>query len=251
MRPRTDSRSRPVPSPARRRSAPGGAPTLALTLALAVALAGCGGDEPASGGASPTPDFDTASARGAGPAGGDADDTTTAPAPAPDSSAPAAGGEDVAGEEAGPDLPAWSTGPLTGEGASGRMVGVRTGRHDDFDRLVLVFSDRVPGYTIGYPDEPLRQCGSGRPVDMAAPALLHLHLEPASAHNQRGHSTLSERELSPGLPVIRSARLVCDYEGHVEWAVGMERRTPFRVFTLERPARLVVDVRHDGRQAGR
>jgi hypothetical protein len=218
-----------------------------MALAAALGLIACGGERPAEeapeAGSSDAVPAESPADR---PADGPADREPGAPVdsgqvgmdtPAPVRSDSTAAPRDADG---------WSTGPWTADrgGEQGRLVGVRVGRHDGFDRLVLVFSDRVPGYAVRYPEEPLHQCGSGRLIDVGAPRVLHIDLEPASAHNQRGHSTLAERSLSPGLPVLRSSRLICDYEGHVEWAVGLEREAPVRVFALEGPARLVVDVRH-------
>jgi hypothetical protein len=230
------------------RAHPRTAAAAAVALVTALGLIACGGGE------RPAAEAPEAGSSDSVPAGSTAD----RPAAAPVDREPAA---PIDSGHAGVDTPApvrsdstaapgdadgWSTGSWTADrgGEPGRLVGVKVGRHDDYDRLVLVFSDRVPGYTVRYPEEPLHQCGSGRPIDVGAPRVLHIDLEPASAHNQRGHSTLAERSLSPGLAVLRSSRLICDYEGHVEWALGLEREAPLRVFALEGPARLVVDVRH-------
>jgi hypothetical protein len=121
---------------------------------------------------------------------------------------------------------------------------VRVGRHDAFDRLVLVFADDVPGYSVRYAEEQPRQCGSGRPVDLSAAVYATITLELARAHNEEGRPTVEERALEPGLPVVRAATLSCDFEGRVEWVVGLERRVPLRVLALSAPARLVVDFRH-------
>lgn len=235
MRPHTASWFHRAPFPERYRRGAAGA---ALALAMAVA-AGCGGSDETSAREAPsTPMPDTTAAPEARSSDSQASRIPPSPVSPPDSATPAGSREEA--------LPAWSTDPRTADGdaEAGRMVGVRTGSHDGFDRFVMVFSDRVPGYTVRYPDGPLHECGSGEPIDAGAPEALHVDLEPASAHNQRGHSTLEEREISPGLPALRSGRLVCDFEGHVEWVVGLERRAPFRVFALDRPARLVLDVRH-------
>jgi hypothetical protein len=46
-----------------------------------------------------------------------------------------------------------------------------------------------------------------------------------------------------GLPSVREAKLVCDFEGQVEWVLGVTRRAPYRVTELTGPARLLLDVK--------
>jgi len=43
---------------------------------------------------------------------------------------------------------------------------------------------------------------------------------------------------------VRELRLICDYEGQVEWIIRLTRPAPFRVTELSAPARLVLDVPH-------
>lgn len=181
------------------------------------------------------------------PPAASSDSAVTAPA-SDTASGPPSAEDPGAGDATSPDagLPAWTTEPVEveGSGEPGRQVDLRTGRHDDFDRVVLIFSNHVPGYTVRFASDPLRQCGSGKEVRLEADHAVEVELRPARAHNERGRSTLAEREASPHLPELGSARVICDYEGTVTWALGVERRTAYRVFTLEGPARLVIDVRH-------
>jgi len=39
-------------------------------------------------------------------------------------------------------------------------------------------------------------------------------------------------------------QLVCDFEGQVEWAIGLAERRRFRVIEMAPSAHLIVDVRH-------
>ena len=56
--------------------------------------------------------------------------------------------------------------------------------------------------------------------------------------------TLVERERALGLPAVREMKLVCDFEGQVEWLLGVAAAGPYRVLDSTGPARLLVDVRH-------
>lgn len=141
----------------------------------------------------------------------------------------------------------WSAGTREkrGGGGSATLVGVRVARNEGFDRIVFQFAgDRLPGYHVEYVDRPVRQCGSGDPVPLAGQGALLVRLEPAQAHDDRGAVTLQTRALQTQLPVLREARLVCDFEGQVAWALGVTAPNPFRVLTLSAPARVVVDVGH-------
>lgn len=144
--------------------------------------------------------------------------------------------------------PGWSTGILESSGSGAGMTtleSVRTARNDGFDRVVLEFaSGRVPSYRVEYVDPPVRQCGSGQPVPLRGDAWLRIRLEPSQAHDERGRPTVEDRARDADLPLLRELRLICDYEGQVEWVLGLSSPNPFRVTQLGSPARLVVDVSH-------
>lgn len=133
--------------------------------------------------------------------------------------------------------------PADGSGIS-TLVAVRTGSGDGFDRLVLEFEGSVPGYTVRYLESDPVQCGSGATLSLGSGAVLEVQLEPANAHSEEGAATIQDRDRMPRLPVLQRARLTCDFEAHVDWALLLRRRTLFRAFTLESPARLVIDVAH-------
>jgi hypothetical protein len=213
-----------------------------IVLGVALVLAGCGGGGDSDPGAAPgrpsQPDGaveepgDTPDTGGAPPVDGQARVDT---APASPSAVP------------GDWSDAWSTETRTRQGTrpAAELVSARAAAHDGYDRLVLEFRDQLPGYTIGYVASELQQCGSGRPVELSTPHALIVDLSPAAAHDEQGNAA-GPRSLAPGLPVLRVARIICDFEGVVEWVVQTERRVPLRVLTLSDPARLVIDLRAEG-----
>jgi hypothetical protein len=126
---------------------------------------------------------------------------------------------------------------------------MRTARHDGFDRIVFDFGPAdVPSYRISYVDRPVRQCGSGDTVPLAGDGWLAIVLEPANAHTEEGVATIRERERAPGLPTLLELKMTCDFEAMVEVVAGVTAPEPYRAFVLRDPNRLVVDIRHDGRE---
>jgi hypothetical protein len=116
-----------------------------------------------------------------------------------------------------------------------------------YDRIVFDFAgDSVPppGYHVEYVTAPVRRCGSGDPVSLAGAQRLVVRFEPARAHDERGNPAPMERDRALGLPAVKEMKLVCDFEGQVEWALGVAATAPYRVSELTGPTRLVLDVRH-------
>lgn len=207
----------------------------ALTL-LWLALPGCAGD----GG----------SERGAG-------DPRSGEAPGADTVAPTEPRADPVISDSPGRVPSSTDGPAeaapwrdraSGSGSAdgvATLTEIRTATHENYDRLVLEFEGGVPHYDVEYPPGPLHQCGSGNPVTVRASATLHIRLEPAAAHDEAGNATIADRDRAPGLPLIRQLRVICDFEAIVELVLGVARRVPIRVFTLDAPARLVVDLERE------
>lgn len=122
---------------------------------------------------------------------------------------------------------------------------VRTGQHDDFDRVVFEFEgSELPGYHLEYIDKPVRQCGSGNAVEIAGDGWLEVRMVPSQAHTEAGEPTITERERMLDLPVLREMELTCDFEADVTWVLGTSSPNRYRVMELSNPTRLVVDIRH-------
>lgn len=162
-----------------------------------------------------------------------------------------------AADSADPDAPempsqtsgadtSWTREPVVVEGEEHAMLlVVRTGSHDGFDRIVMSFgSAPLPGYRVEYVDPPVHACGSGAEVDLPGTGFLSIRMQPAVAHNEQGHSTVGQRDQSFELPVLLGLRLTCDFEADVTWVAALRTPNPFRVFELESPNRIVIDVRH-------
>jgi hypothetical protein len=129
---------------------------------------------------------------------------------------------------------------------------VRTAlRGDSGVRVVFQFAEsRLPGYTIAYADQPPTSCGSGMRFDVAGKAYLAVRLSPAQAHAARGPdqvATVGPPDRRPALGPLHQLTQTCDFEGVVQWVLGLREQLPYRAFALAAPTRLVIDVFTDGR----
>ncbi|MEV4220171.1 hypothetical protein [Nonomuraea sp. NPDC049725] len=158
---------------------------------------------------------------------------------------PSSQGSSATATSAAADLPT-STSEVAVDRAGAQpalVTGVRAGRHDGFDRVVVDFAGSLPGYTAQWADE-LVQDGSGTPIDLGGGLALHLLLTPADAHTEDGTPTWTDGPDAGSLEAVTRIVKTGDFEGRVGIALIMPGRTAFRVKEYSGPSRLVVDVRH-------
>lgn len=118
--------------------------------------------------------------------------------------------------------------------------------HDGFDRVVFQFRNGLPGYLVEYVEPPLREDGSGNVVNLEGDAFVVVRMERASGFDLSVPEgalvyTGPRRIAGDGTSVVREIVRTGDFEAVLTWAVGLDERVPFRVLTLENPARIVVD----------
>ena len=123
------------------------------------------------------------------------------------------------------------------------LVNVTTANLGGFDRITYAFQgDGFPGYRVEYFIPPV-ECASGKEVPIAGSAYIKVVFT-AAAHDVRGTPTLSQTDLSPGLPTLAEAKQVCDSEGEVIWAFGINAVVDYRVEEHDNPPSLTVDLAH-------
>lgn len=146
-----------------------------------------------------------------------------------------------------PGLPGAGTADVQAEptGDMAHLAAVRLAAQDGYDRLVLEFTDRVPGYTVGYRPLPAREDASGLEIPLpGAGALLQVSLTPATASGWGGGAPtyLGPWSLRADTASVTELRSAGDFEAVLTWVAGVRAEEPFRVQVLEGPPRLVVDV---------
>lgn len=122
---------------------------------------------------------------------------------------------------------------------------VRLGVHPEaggWDRIVFEFEENLPPGTIAYV-RLASACGSGMPVTVAGDAILLVRFDQTAAHTDAGQPTIARRQIPGPGETILEARQVCDFEGVVEWAIGVKGRQRFTVTLLDAPRRVVIDVK--------
>jgi len=171
-------------------------------------------------------------------------------APAPGHGASPGGAEGRPDEQPDASTPApageWTAGRAErAEGGHGTLVAVRTAAHRDegYDRIVFEFDGALPPYSVEYVDSPQHQCGSGNEIRLPGDAWLEIAFTSAQAHDDQGRATVDNRRFDPPAENLRELRLICDFEGHVDWILGVDAPNRFRTLELSGPPRLVVDIR--------
>ncbi|HEV8222387.1 MAG TPA: hypothetical protein VGQ05_19115 [Streptosporangiaceae bacterium] len=118
---------------------------------------------------------------------------------------------------------------------------IRLGTHPScrYDRLVIHFTGRVPGYEVRYV--------SAKAAGRAARRLAHrgdrfllITLHPAQAHDHHGTQMIKPFSRAAPYPLLRGYAVVSDFEGALIMVAVVHRTRPFRVGVLHE--RLYVDV---------
>lgn len=139
--------------------------------------------------------------------------------------------------------------PDTSEG-SGDPISVtdievqEVGGHDTYDRVAFrTEGGGTPGWRVEYVDDPAQQ-GSGKPVDVEGDATLHVFIRNSGYPGDTGVDEYDGPNPIAGPGTVREILYGTIYEGDTEVFVGVEERRPFRVFLVEDPTRVVLDVVH-------
>ncbi len=126
------------------------------------------------------------------------------------------------------------------------FTGIRVARQDGFDRVVWEFSGTgMPGYQVAYTDDPRRD-GSGFPVDLPGGTTLAVGLSGVRIPTEPLPGEVPypgpEQVAAAGTVHVTEVLAGAWFEAHQDGFVGVRRQEPFRVYTLEGPPRVVVEI---------
>ena len=120
------------------------------------------------------------------------------------------------------------------------------GVHQGYDRIVLGLEGQgTPGWSVEYVDTPRAQ-GSGFAVEVEGEAYLQVNLTgmiyPTAPDGQRYEGPEQINPERGG--IVQEVEIGGVFEGHRQAFVGLSSKQPFRVFSLDDPTRVVIDVQH-------
>ena len=143
----------------------------------------------------------------------------------------------------------WSMGPVSHEPHGTvedppLITGLRAGSHEGFDRLVVDFAGSDPlGWEVGWVATALEQ-GRGEPLELRGPAFLDIQIRGTTfPQTEEDWEVYYDATTGPEAGGIRSI-YDSSFEGTTHVVIGADAETPFRVFQLEDPLRLVIDVKN-------
>jgi hypothetical protein len=108
-----------------------------------------------------------------------------------------------------------------------------TGVRVDAGNVTFEFKSGPRDIKAAYqPKAQIVESGSGRPVPLKGTAYVVIHFVPAATADLQGEQVIptytGPRRLSGPGPVLETAK-TSDFEADLAWAIGLERRLPFRV----------------------
>ena len=157
-----------------------------------------------------------------------------------DASGPRISAPPVSPSPPGTNLPDFACADASGgKTGAANTITARAGEQDGYDRFVLQLDGIVPTYTVKRQPKPVFVLGaSGQSVTLSGTAGVLVSIFSATG----GTTFTGETDLiHPEFRILKEARQVQDFEGHVQWALGLSQPACMRAFTLSDPARLVVD----------
>ena len=212
-------------------------PTVLASLVATTLLTACSSGA-SDAGERPTPDASSTGTSTPTPQSSPAQSTTT-PAPSAAAEAKVPTFPSGTGEQLAQNRGAWDL----------VLRDVRVGEHDGFDRVVVELAGTgTPGWAARYVRTP-RAEGSGAVVDVRGDTFLGITVSgviiragypKTPADHFRGPRHFAPRHGG----AIEDVHVGGVFEGYSQLFLGIDGdRTPFRVFALTNPSRLVVDVK--------
>jgi hypothetical protein len=177
--------------------------------------------------------------------------TTNVPAVVP-SPSPSPSAVATATPSASPSAQASPTSPAgayvcnsSATGASGApqtafINAVRTGTHTGYDQVTIQFSNGQPSDVKIEPQSSatFTAAPSGRPITLAGQAGILITIQGADGHTQYTGQT----DFKTNYAALKELRQVQDFEGTVQWALGLSHSGCYAYTFLSNPTRLVIYI---------
>lgn len=131
-----------------------------------------------------------------------------------------------------------------------QIVDVRVGSHGagatGYDRLVFEFQGPgIPDVTLRAGTPPFTHDPSGLPLAVGGNSFLVLVLKGATGITPDGTITYGGPTVfTPAFPTLTEFKQAGDFEAVSEWVAGLTGPSCYRLFVLQDPTRLVIDLEH-------
>ena len=131
-----------------------------------------------------------------------------------------------------------------------QITDVRVGNHgagsSGYDRIVFEFQRTgIPEVTLRAGTPPFTHDPSGLQLPVQGSSFLVLVLHGATAITPEGKMTYTGlTDFKPGFPSLTEFTQAGDFEAVSEWVAGLTGPSCHRVFVLQNPSRLVIDLQH-------
>ena len=126
-------------------------------------------------------------------------------------------------------------GPAVGNGQA-VATDIRSAIHPGFDRVVFDFAGPVPAYFVEYVAANQLRNTAGDVVPVSGSHFLQVRFT--------GTDAMSDAPFvrTPNFDGVRQVKRVDNFEGVLVYGVGVREHSPFRVFALTGPSRVVLDI---------
>lgn len=124
-----------------------------------------------------------------------------------------------------------------------QLQDVRAGSHGDIDRVVFEYAGTgLPSYVAGYVDTP-RQQASGNVMEVPGAAHLEVNVQGTAGDMMRTDAPITAMG-SKGVAAgnIADVYLGSIFEADSQFFIGLDSQRGYKIYTLENPTRVVVDI---------
>lgn len=135
-----------------------------------------------------------------------------------------------------------SSAPITSQNPqlTAYIDAIRTGTHAGYDRITIEFQNGQPTSVELRPqnNSTFTSSPKGEVVTLAGSAGILVVIRGADEHTAYNGAT----DFKINYPVLLEARQMEDFEGVVQWGLGLSKSACYRAFILANPTRLVIDI---------
>ncbi|GAA1010782.1 hypothetical protein Aple_066040 [Acrocarpospora pleiomorpha] len=132
--------------------------------------------------------------------------------------------------------------PASARAATPILVAIRAAHHPGLDRLVFEFKGALPAERSARYVTGLVADGSGLPVPVVGSARLLVRFGGATGHADDGNLSYGAARRTYALPGIIQVVNTGDFEAVLTFGVGVAKKTPFQLYTLKNPSRVVIEL---------